>query len=99
VHIEGKQPNDQLNQNNMNAPTTYTEISLEAAEAIFGGKLPEYLCKENNYGTAAFHFTAFKEIVEADVARIAAQKAAKLAARAARAAAPARTFRLVSIGD
>jgi len=79
--------------------TTYTEISLEAAEAIFGGKLPEYRCKESNYGTAAFHFTAFKEIVEADVARIAAQKAAKLAARAARAAVPARTFRLVSIGD
>jgi hypothetical protein len=91
--------NPLTNSTKMNAPTTYTEISLEAAEVIFGGQLPEYLCKENNYGTPAFHYTAFKEIVEADVARIAAAKAAKLAARAARAAAPARTFRLVSIGD
>jgi hypothetical protein len=76
-----------------------TEISLEAAEVIFGGKLPEYLCKENNYGTSAFHYTAFKEYVVAETARIAAAKAAKIAARAARAAAPARTFSLVSIGD
>jgi hypothetical protein len=82
--------------------TTCTEISIEAAEAIFGGKLPEFLLKENNYGTPSFHFTAFKEAVEAEVARLAAAKAAKLAARAARAAraaAPARSFRLVSIGD
>jgi hypothetical protein len=79
--------------------TTYTEISLEAAEAIFGGKLPDFLKKENNYGTPQFFYTAFKEMVEAEVARLAAAKAAKLAARAARAAAPARTSRLVSIGD
>ena len=83
----------------MNPIPALTEISLEAAEVIFGGKLPEYLCKENDYGTPAFHFTAFKELVEADAARIAAAKAERLAARAARAAAPARTFRLVSIGD